>query len=99
MVSWLAHRYANGVKTRLSTLGTGDVPRKTVGPVSDKIWGTQKNDWRDWNRHYQCISGIRLGVTVKIEDSRYAIWLPCPQAVWGAICRGFIPKLLSYLGV
>ena len=31
----------------LSTLGTGDVmfvvvwtPRKTVGPVSDKIWGT-----------------------------------------------------------
>ena len=38
--------YFHGVKTRLSTLGTGDVPRgldstrKTVGPVSDKIWGT-----------------------------------------------------------
>ena len=37
--------YFHGVKT-LSTLGTGDVPRgsenprRTVGPVSDKIWGT-----------------------------------------------------------
>ena len=30
-------------------------PRKTVGPVSDNILGTQKNDWRGWNRHYQCI--------------------------------------------
>ena len=37
--------YFHGAKTRLSTLGTGDVPRgstprKTVGPVSDKNWGT-----------------------------------------------------------
>ena len=27
----------SGVKTRLSTLGTGDVLRETVGPVSHKI--------------------------------------------------------------
>ena len=61
--------YFHGVKTRFSTLGTGETvvmflvvrtPRKTVGPVSDKIWGTQKNDCRGWNRHYRCISGIRL---------------------------------------
>ena len=37
--------YFHGVKIRLSTLGTVDVPRggtprKTVGPVSDKILGT-----------------------------------------------------------
>ena len=37
-------------------------PRKTVGSVYDKSWGTLKNDWRSWNRHCQCISGIRLGL-------------------------------------
>ena len=40
--------YFHGVKTRLSTLGTGDMflvvrtPRKTVGPVSDKKMGDIK---------------------------------------------------------
>ena len=37
--------YFHGVKTRLSTLGTVmflvvRTPLKTVGPVSDQIWGT-----------------------------------------------------------
>ena len=38
-------------------------PRKTVGPVSDK----KKNDWRGLNRHYQCISGNRLGLQWKLR--------------------------------
>ena len=42
-------------------------PSKTVGPVADKIWGTEKNDWRGWNRHYQCILGIRLGLHWKLR--------------------------------
>ena len=83
--SWLARRHANpkgfksrsgqiayfhGVKTRLSTLETGHLPRgsdarKTVGP--DKTWVKQNNDWRGWNRHYQCISGIRLGLLWKLR--------------------------------
>ena len=36
--------------------------RKRVGPVSDNILETSTNDWRGWYRHYQCISGIRLGL-------------------------------------
>ena len=44
----------HGVKTRISTLGTVDVPRGAVEHVSDKIWGTTKDDWRGWNRHCQC---------------------------------------------
>ena len=40
-------------------------PRTTVGLVSDNIWGTYKNDWRGWNCHYRCISGIRLGLQWK----------------------------------
>ena len=31
------------------------------------IWGTYKNDWRGWNRHYQCISLIRLGLQWKLR--------------------------------
>ena len=38
-------------------------PRKTVGPVSDKIGGHK----RGWNRHYQCISGIRLELQWKLR--------------------------------
>ena len=50
--SWTGQiAYFHGVKTRLSTLGIGDVPRGS---------DSQKNDWRGLNRHYQCISGIRL---------------------------------------
>ena len=35
-------------------------PRKTVGHVFDKIWGAY--------RHYQCISGIILGLPWKLRN-------------------------------
>ena len=53
---------------RTSALYVVRTPRKTVGPcLSDNILGTQKNDWRGRNRHYQCISGIRLGLQWKLR--------------------------------
>ena len=62
-------------------------PRKTVGPVSDRIVGHKRTTGEAG--HYRCISGIRSGLQWT------AIWLPCLEAVWGAIREGFIPKLLS----
>ena len=35
--------------------------------VVTAIWGTSQNDWRGWNRHYRCISGIRLGSRWKLR--------------------------------
>ena len=41
-------------------------PRKTVGPVCKNL-GDIKERLRGWNRHYQCISGIRLGLQWKLR--------------------------------
>ena len=62
-------------------------PCKTVGPKFVGHKRTTGEAGIATTRH-QCISGIRLELQWKLR-------LPCPQAVWGAIRGGFIPKPLS----
>ena len=75
-------------------------PRKTVGPVSDKIWGTSKNDWSGWNRHYQCISGIRLGLQWKLRtlDKPFGFLVLKPSGV-RFVEVSFRNYLVNWVGV
>ena len=102
--SWFKSRsgqiaYSHGVNTRLSTLWTGDVPRGSDSAQNSRAClrhnlGDIKERLEKLELSVPVYFGNYIGITVQIEDSRYAIWLPCPQTVWGAIRGGFIPKLL-----